>query len=77
MPTKKVPDVDGAELIQSAVRLELRPDDVLVFRSKEIIRPEFRVYLQKQIQRLFPNNTIVVIDGPIDIFVLNEEHEAE
>lgn len=70
---QKAVKVEGAEVIASALRLDLRPNDVLVFRTQELIRPEFRVYLQKQLRRLFPKNEVLVIDGPIDIFILSDD----
>lgn len=78
MPTakEKAAAVDGAQVIESALRLELRPGDVLVFRSHELIRPEFRVYLQKQLKGLFPDHRVLVIDGPIEVMILSE-HDPE
>lgn len=73
----KAPDVDGAQVIKDAIRLDLRPGDVLVFRTLELIRPEFRIYLQKQLKALFPDHTVLVIDGPIDIFILSEDADPE
>lgn len=69
---KAAKTVEGAEVIASALRLDLRANDVLVFRTQELIRPEFRVYLQKQLRGLFPGNEVLVIDGPIDIFILSD-----
>ena len=73
---KAAKTVEGAVVIESALRLDLRPNDVLVFRSKELIRPEFRRYLQKQLNGLFPDHEVLVIEGEIDAFILSE-HNAE
>lgn len=64
--------IHGAELITEVLRLELKPGDTLVFRTDAPIRPEWRVYLEKQLKRLFPNNTTLVVDGSFDLFVLGE-----
>jgi len=63
--------IDGAELITEVMRLELRPGDVLVFRTETPIRPEWKVYLEKQLNQLFPDNKGLVIDGSFDLMVLS------
>lgn len=69
--------VEGAELIKEIQRLELRPNDVIVVRAEQGIRPEFRVYLQKQISRLLPGHHVLVIDGPIELFALGQAEVEE
>jgi hypothetical protein len=64
--------IEGASLIAEVERLELRPGDVIVCRAQEAIRPEFKVYLEKQIRRAFPGHRCLVIDGPVELFVMSE-----
>lgn len=70
MAKGKANTIEGAELITEAIRLELKPGETLVFRTESPIRPEWRVYLEKQLKALFPNNTTLVVDGSFDLFVL-------
>ena len=72
MAQKAASPVDGAELIREVMRLTLNPGDILVFRTEAPARPEWKVYLEKQLSRLFPGNQVLVIDGEYDLFVIGE-----
>lgn len=76
MATKK-DTIEGADLISEVQRMELKPGDVIVARSSVLIRPELRVYLEKQFNRLFPDNRTVIIDGDIELFVMAPAEAAE
>lgn len=69
--------LDGVELIAEVARLEVKPGDVIVLKSEGRIRPEFEVYLSKQMSRYFPNNRTIVISGGIELQVLSEAAPAK
>jgi hypothetical protein len=68
--------IEGAEWIKDLARLELEPGDAIVVRTKARIRPEFGVYLKKQLSAVLPGVKVIVLDGEIDLFVLRPA-EAE
>lgn len=72
----KAGEIDGLELINRIDVLALQPGDVLVLRSEELIRPEFKLYLEKQLRRRFPEHQVIVIDGGVELMVLREEPEG-
>lgn len=74
MPAKK-DTIEGAELINQVQRMELKPGDVIIARSQELMRPELRVYLEKQFNRLFPNNQTVILDGDLELFIMAEAQD--
>lgn len=76
MPTQKK-TIEGAELISQVQRMELKPGDVIIARSQELMRPELRVYLEKQFNRLFPDNKTVILDGDLELFVMAPAEVAE
>jgi len=77
--TKKAAKVaiDGAELISEVMRLELNPGDLLVLRANTPIRPNYQVYLEKQLRRHFPDNQAIVLGGEFELFVVAEAEVAE
>lgn len=81
MATKKdsagAPAIDGLEVVSEVQRMEIRPGDVVVVKCEVLIRPEFKVYLQKQIRAAFPDNKVIVIDGGIELQVLADPDGAE
>lgn len=77
MAKKQESAIDGAELITEVLRLELRAGDTLVFRTDAPIRPEWKIYLEKQLRAQFPDNNVLVIDRSFDLFVLAGAELAE
>jgi hypothetical protein len=50
-------------MIETIRRLELRPGDTLLAETRLELAPNYRVYLEKMFNRLFPNNQTLVMDG--------------
>jgi len=75
MATKKA--VEGAELIKELQRLELRPNDVIVAKTEMPMRPEGKVWLTKELRRLFPEHRVVVVDGPVELMAIGEDGATE
>jgi len=69
--------IEGAHLIKEVMRLELKPGDLLVFRSEVPIAPNYRVYLEKQLRREFPNNSVVVLGGEFELMAMGEADDPE
>lgn len=69
-------EIEGAEWIQDLARVELKPGDAIVVRTKARIRPEFAQYLKRQLSAVLPGVKVIVMDGEIDLFVLRPA-EAE
>ena len=69
---KASPGGEGLEIEAEVQRMALRPGDVVVARCQERIRPEFAVYLRKQLRAAFPDNQVIVIDGGMELQVLGE-----
>ena len=59
--------------IEDLQRVRLAPGDVLVVRYEGCIPSRMEMYLQGYLRGLFPNNEILVLDGNVELSVIEAQ----
>ena len=58
--------------IEDIKRLSLKPDDVLMIRSKDKLSGFVKNELRKTLTSVFPDNKILIVDGGFDLSIVEK-----